>query len=88
MGKSGESEMDHSSLNNSSLLSADGATHVKIVAVALVAGMMVIGVGIAARSNLDLGTDVGGNPRLEAKGPVIKATKPTAFSGGETITVR
>ena len=26
--------------------------------------------------------------RLEAKGPVIKATKPTAFSGGETITIR
>ena len=62
--------------------------NVKIVAVALVAGMMVIGVGIAARSSLDLGTDVGGNPRLEDKGPVIKATKPTAFSGGETITVR
>ena len=46
--------MDHSSLNNSSLRSADGATHVKIVAVALVAGMMVIGVGIAARTNIDL----------------------------------
>ena len=49
--------MDHSSLNNSSLRSADGATHVKIVAVALVAGMMVIGVGIAARTNIDLSTD-------------------------------
>ena len=78
--------MDHSSLNNSSLRSADGATHIKIVAVALVAGMMVIGVGIAARSNLDLSTAE--NSRLEAKGPVIKATKPTVFTGGETITIR
>jgi hypothetical protein len=78
--------MDHSSLNNSSLRSADGATHVKIVAVALIAGMMVIGVGIAARSNLDLSTAE--NSRLEAKGPVIKATKPTAFTGGEAIQIR
>ncbi len=80
--------MDHSSLNNSSLRSADGATHVKIVAVALIAGMMVIGVGIAARSNLDLNLSTAENSRLEAKGPVIKATKPTAFTGGEAITIR
>jgi len=79
--------MDHSSLNNSSLRSADGATHVKIVAVSLVAGMLVIGMGIAARSNIDLST-AAGNSRLEAKGPVIKAGKPTAFSGGEVINIR
>jgi hypothetical protein len=78
--------MDHSSLNNSSLRSADGATHVKIVAVALIAGMMVIGIGIAARTNLDLSTAE--NSRLEAKGPVIKATKPTAFTGGEALQIR
>lgn len=78
--------MDHSSLNNSSLRSADGATHVKIVAVSLVAGMLVIGMGIAARSNLDLSTAP--NSRIEAKGPVIKAVKPTAFTGGEAITIR
>lgn len=79
--------MDHSSLNNSSLRSADGATHVKIVAVALIAGMMVIGVGIAARSDLNLST---APATLEAKGqgPVIKAGKPTVFTGGEVITVR
>ena len=79
--------MDHSSLNNSSLRSADGATHVKIVAVALIAGMMVIGVGIAARTNRDLST-ADGSARLEAKGPVIKAGKPTAFTGGEVINIR
>lgn len=78
--------MDHSSLNNSSLRSADGATHVKIVAIALIAGMAVIVGGIAARTNLDLSTAE--NSRLEAKGPVIKAGKPTAFTGGEAITVR
>lgn len=79
--------MDHSSLNNASLRSADGATHVKIVAVSLVAGMLVIGMGIAARSNLDLST-APANSRVEAKGPVIKAGKPTVFTGGEAITIR
>lgn len=79
--------MDHSSLNNSSLRSADGATHLKIIAVALVAGIMVIGVGIAARTNLDLST-ADGSARLEAKGPIIKAGKPTAFTGGEVINIR
>jgi hypothetical protein len=79
--------MDHSSLNNSSLRSADGATHLKIIAVALIAGIMVIGVGIAARTNLDLST-ADGSARLEAKGPIVKAGKPTAFTGGEAINIR
>lgn len=80
--------MDHSSLNNASLRSADGATHVKIVAVSLVAGMLVIGMGIAARSNLDLSTAPANSRVEEAKGPVIKAGKPTVFTGGEAITIR
>ncbi|GIK80224.1 MAG: hypothetical protein KJZ73_18105 [Pseudorhodoplanes sp.] len=68
-------------MNNSSLLSANSATHIKIVAVALVAGILVVGVGLAARH--DLGTDVmvSGTPRLEAQGPIIRAGEPRVIAG-------
>ena len=36
-------------MNNFSLLTADRATHLKVVAVALVCAMMVAGIGLAAR---------------------------------------
>jgi hypothetical protein len=36
-------------MSNSSLLRADRATHLKIVAVSVIAAMLVIGVGISAR---------------------------------------
>jgi hypothetical protein len=65
-------------MNNTSLVSADSATHVKIVAVSLLAGILVIGVGIAANPNFNDGTAAPN--RIEASGPVIKAGKPTAFS--------
>jgi hypothetical protein len=70
-------------MNNSSLSTADGATHVKIVAVSLIAGIIVIGVGIAARPNFNDGTAAPN--RIEASGPVIKAGKPTAFSAKGVI---
>jgi hypothetical protein len=38
---------------NHSIHSADRATHLKIVVVALVAGIVVAGLGISARSNSD-----------------------------------
>jgi hypothetical protein len=72
-------------MNNSSLTSADSATHVKIVAVSLLAGILVIGVGIAASPNFNDGTAAPN--RIEATGPVIKAGKPTAFSG-RAVTIR
>jgi len=40
---------------NHSIYSADRATHLKIVVVALVAGIAVVGLGISARSNADDG---------------------------------
>lgn len=73
-------------MNNSTLTSADGATHVKIVAVALIAGILVVGVGIAASPNFDDGAGMPG--RLEAMGPVIKAGGPTAFSARDGHTIR
>jgi len=36
-------------MNNSSILTADGATHLKIVVVALIASIAVVAIGITAR---------------------------------------
>jgi hypothetical protein len=46
---------------NSSLATADSSTHIKIVAIALLAAMVVIWVGIAGRSSSGLD----GNARIE-----------------------
>ena len=70
-------------MNNSSLRTADRLTHIKIVAVSLVAGIAVIGIGIAAHQpGLDMST------QLEARAPVLKAGKPVIWSGSETSAVR
>jgi hypothetical protein len=75
-------------MNNSSLLNANSATHIKIVAVSLIAGILVIGVGLAARH--DLGTDIAitSNGRMEARGPIIKAGKPMAVTTGAGNVIR
>ena len=72
-------------MNNSSLLTADRMTHLKIVVMALVCATLVAGVGIAAR--ITEGT-TGINGRLEATGPVIKTSKPVTASTNENRTVR
>ena len=70
-------------MNNYSLFTADRLTHLKIVVVSLVAGIAVVGVGIAARPNLpDMST------QLEARAPVLKAGQPVIWSGSETSTIR
>ena len=56
---------------NWSLYTADRATHLKIVAVALVAGTLIAGFGIAAR-DLNLGTDI-----LTARGPSVETPSST-----------
>jgi hypothetical protein len=69
--------------NNSSLYTADRATHLKIVAVALVAGTLIAGFGIAAR-NLNLGTDI-----LTARGPSVYQAAPSVlFSSRDNSTIR
>jgi hypothetical protein len=66
---------------NHSLYSADCATHVKIVAVALVAATLVAGIGITARVSAPVD-----NVRAEG---VIKAGAPIAVSSSpELQTVR
>jgi len=65
---------------NHSFHSADRATHLKIVIVALVAGVTVAAFGIAARSNADYSQT--------ATAHVIKAGKPVVMTSSDTMVVR
>ena len=60
---------------NHSLVTADRTTHLKIVAVSLVAAIAVILVGVTARIS-----DTGASAKLEANGPVLKAGKPATVT--------
>ena len=64
---------------NHSIYSADRTTHLKIVVVALVAGIAVAGFGISARS-----TDDGYTQTAR----VIKAGKPVVITNSNTSMVR
>ena len=63
---------------NHSIHSADRATHMKIVLVALVAGVIVAAFGIATRSNVDYTQTV----------QVIKAGKPVTITSSDSSLVR
>lgn len=63
---------------NSSIRSADPATHIKIVIVSLLTAIVVVVIGISAR-------DVGINVDIPA---VTKAGKPVSFSIKDVPTVR
>ena len=64
---------------NHSIYSADRSTHLKIVVVALVAGIAVVGLGISARTNSD---DYAQTAR------VVKAGKAVAITSSDTALVR
>ena len=65
-----------------SILNAGRTTHLKIVAVALVAGVVVVAVGINARTtNLD-------TARVETDRAIVKAGQPATYAGQETSAVR
>ena len=64
---------------NHSIYSADRMTHIKIVVVALVAGIAVAGLSIAVRSNADDYTQTA---------RVIKAGKPVAVTSSGASVVR
>jgi hypothetical protein len=65
---------------NHSIYSADRTTHLKIVVVALVAGIAVAGFGISARTTSDEG--------YTQTAKVLKAGKPVAITSAETSTIR
>ena len=65
---------------NHSIYSADRSTHLKIVVVALVAGIAVAGLGISARTSSDDG--------YTQTARVIKAGKPVAITSSDTSVVR
>jgi hypothetical protein len=68
---------------NWSLYTADRATHLKIVVVALIAGTLIAGFGIAAR-DLNLGTDI-----LTTRGPAVEQPSNTVvFTSREISTIR
>ena len=66
---------------NHSIYSADRSTHLKIVVVALVAGIAVAGFGISARTT---SSDEGYTQTAR----VLKAGKPMAITSAETSTIR
>lgn len=63
---------------NHSIHSADRATHLKIVIVALVAGIAVAAVGIASRTNVDYSQTAN----------VVKAGKPVAVTSSDSSAIR
>lgn len=66
---------------NHSIHSADRATHLKVVVVALVAGIAVAGFGIAARTNVDYS-------QIAQATHIIKAGKPVAITSAGTSAIR
>ena len=68
---------------NWTMQTADRGTHLKIVAVSLVAATLIAGFGIAAR-DLNLGTDI-----LTARGPTVyQPTNTSVFTSRDTPTIR
>ena len=65
---------------NHSIYSADRTTHLKIVVVALVAGIAVAGFGISARTNSDEG--------YAQTARVMKAGKAVTITSSDTSRVR
>jgi hypothetical protein len=63
---------------NHSIHSADRSTHLKIVVVALVAGIVVAVLGISARTNAD----------YSQTAHIVKAGKPVALTSSDTMVVR
>ncbi|HEX3114486.1 MAG TPA: hypothetical protein VHQ48_03350 [Bradyrhizobium sp.] len=63
---------------NHSIHSADRATHLKIVVMALAAGIVVAALGISARTNAD----------YSQTAHIIKAGKPVAVTSSDAMVVR
>ena len=74
-------------MSNSTLLRADRATHLKIVVVSLVAAMLVVSVGVAARSSGSAGLSQFDDNAISRKS-VQPAGMTSNWSSRETATIR
>jgi ABC-type proline/glycine betaine transport system permease subunit len=68
-------------MNNSSLLTADRATHLKIVVISLVCAVLIAAIGIASRI-----TETAANGGFEPT--ITKPAKPITAAAGENRTIR
>jgi hypothetical protein len=68
-------------MNNFSIFTADRGTHVKIVVVSLIASILVMAVGITARTTADINS-------VQTSTLVVKATKPVMATTTGAGTVR
>ncbi len=68
---------------NHSIYSADKTTHLKIVVVALVAAIMIAGVGITVRLS-----DGGLTQTARMTAPVVKAGKPMMVTSSDNSAIR
>jgi hypothetical protein len=71
-------------MTNHSLVTADRATHFKIAAIAVAAAIVVVAVGLRAR------TTEGGSvtTRIEATSTVVKAGKPVTSASSDSSSIR
>lgn len=79
--------MHHSTMNHS-IATADRGTHLKIVVVALVAAIMVVSAGIAARLSTSDGTATAMRSDSGIKVGVVKAGQPVAYTGVASPSIR
>jgi hypothetical protein len=68
---------------NSSLATADRATHVRVIVMALVGAIAVMLVGLGARA-----PDMGSTPATAGISPVQKAGASAAYSNNDVIIIR
>jgi hypothetical protein len=66
-----------------SLIGADRTTHLRIVAVALVAVALFVGIGVAAHIS-----DFEAVAAMMQNEPVVKAGKPAIYTTGYNVTIR
>lgn len=70
-------------MSNYILVQADRATHLRIVVVSVIAAMLVVGVGVSARTPASNGA-----LQLEENALPQKAGKPAAVSSRQSATIR
>ena len=71
-------------MSSHSLIGANRNTHFKIIAVALVSAIVLVVVGLIARTD----TSETGTAQLHANGPVLKIGKPMTVTTRDASTIR